>query len=125
MVRVGNRRPETLNKDVDEKIYQFVYAEILKEFTIAMLELLNKYESKEDVKPEEVLKWALEITLRESEIAIKVGKHAYFQEIRQKLNESLNIFDKANFKHVTNSIRDALTKATSIGAISHENLCKK
>ncbi len=117
-----------MNGDIDEEIYQFAYAEILKEFNIALLELLNKFETQDvkgEVKAEQVLKWVLEITLRESEIAIKVGKHDYFQQIRQKLNESLNIFDKANFKHVTNLIRDALTKATSIGAISHGNLLKK
>ena len=117
-----------MKTDIDEEIYQFTYAEILKEFTIAMLELLNKFESlavKGDVKGEDVLKWVLQITLRESEIAIKVGKHDYFREIRQKLNESLNIFDKPNFKHVSNLVRDALTKATSIGAFSHGNLMKK
>jgi len=117
-----------MKTDIDEEIYQFAYAEILKEFTIALLEILGKYESlstKGEVKGEEVLKWVLEIALRESEIGIKVGKHDYFREIRQKLVESLNIYDKANIKHVSNLIRDALTKATSIGAISHGNLMKK
>ena len=117
-----------MKQDIDEEIYQFTYAEILKEFNIGLLELLNKFETadaKGELKPEQVLKWVLEIALREAEIAIKVGKHDYFKEVRQKLVESLNIFDKANLKHVTTLIRDALTKSTSVGAISHGNLLKK
>ncbi|NHI91454.1 MAG: hypothetical protein EAX96_03055 [Candidatus Lokiarchaeota archaeon] len=114
--------------DIDEKIYQFTHAEIVKEFLLLVLDLINKFESQgkdKELKAEIVMKWVLEITLRETEIAIKVGKHKYFNEIRQKLIESINIFDKANLDHVSNMVRDALTKSTSIGAISHQELLKK
>lgn len=117
-----------LNKDIDDKIYQFTHAEIVKEFLLLVLDLINRYETQgkgRELKPETIMKWVVEITLRETEIATKVGKHKYFDEIRQKLIESLNIFDKANLEHVSNLIRDALTKSTSIGAISHQELCKK
>ncbi|MHA1784128.1 MAG: hypothetical protein ACTSVY_15215 [Candidatus Helarchaeota archaeon] len=114
--------------EIDDDIYKFTYAEIVKEFLIAMLDLINKYDiqsKNKEISGEEVLKWILEITLREAEIAIRVGKHKYFDEIRQKIIESLNIFDKPNLEHVLNLIRDALTKATSIGALSHKELSKK
>lgn len=117
-----------MNKDIDDKIYQFTHAEIIKEFLLLTLDLINRYETEgkeRDLKPEDIMKWVLEISLRETEIAIKVGKHKYFDEIRQKLIESINIFNKANLQHVSNLVRDALTKSTSIGAISHQELCKK
>ena len=117
-----------MDKDIDEKIYQFTHAEIVKEFLLLVLDLINRYDvqgKNNELKPETIMKWVLEITLRETEIAIKVGKHEYFEEIRQKLIDSLNIFDKPNLQHVSNMVRDALTKSTSIGAISHQALLKK
>ena len=117
-----------MSKDIDEEIYRFTHAEIVKEFLLTMIDLLNKYETlskSQNVTSEDVLKWMLEITLRETEIAQRVAKHEYFEEIINKIKQSLNIFDKPNFIHVLNLVRESLTKATSIGAFSHSNLLKK